>query len=163
MNLKSLTLSVCAFSAIGLLACMGNPGNVPSAPTPPAPTTVKGATATATIAAQQPGTTPTAAAQPTQPAGGGGNAAEGTTLFTAKGCIACHTIQSIPAARGTIGPELTKVGANSQIAGTLPMNDDNLKKWLKDPPAVKPGTVMPNLSLSDQEINSLVAFLKTLQ
>lgn len=169
MDLKRLTLSVCAFTAIGLLACASNPGNVPTAPTAPAATATRGTAPTATTAAQT-ATTPTAQAQATQPttqatqpAGGGGNVAEGTALFTSKGCIACHTVQSIPAARGTIGPELTKVSTNSQVAGTLPMSEQSIKTWLANPPGVKPGTAMPNLGLSPQEINNLTAFLLTLK
>ena len=37
------------------------------------------------------------------------------SLFSAKGCVACHTIQEIPSARGNIGPNLTDVG---RVAGT---------------------------------------------
>ena len=68
---------------------------------------------------------------------------------------------------GTIGPALSDIGdagKHPKIAGgNLDNNVDNLKKWLKDPPAVKPGTVMPNLNLSQSEIDSLVAFLQTLK
>lgn len=43
------------------------------------------------------------------------------------------------------------------------MSADNLRRWLKDPPAVKPGSRMPNLKLSDQDITDLVAYLQTLR
>ena len=66
---------------------------------------------------------------------------------------------------GTVGPNLSHLASKTAFVAdvNLPMNDDNLKKWLKNPPGVKAGTVMPNLSLSDTEINNLVAFLKTLK
>jgi cytochrome c1 len=35
--------------------------------------------------------------------------------------------------------------------------------WLHDPPAVKPGSIMPNLHLSDQQISQLVAYLESLK
>jgi cytochrome c2 len=34
-----------------------------------------------------------------------------------------------------------------------------LRKWLKDPAAMKPSTQMPNLGLSDEDIEDLIAFL----
>jgi mono/diheme cytochrome c family protein len=37
------------------------------------------------------------------------------SLFSAKGCVACHTIQEIPSARGNIGPNLSDLG---RVAGT---------------------------------------------
>jgi hypothetical protein len=44
----------------------------------------------------------------------------------------------------------------------------NLKAWLKDPPGRKPmapdqARGMPNLNLSDVQINALVAYLETLE
>ncbi|HEV8633244.1 MAG TPA: hypothetical protein VG370_03230, partial [Chloroflexota bacterium] len=82
---------------------------------------------------------------PTAAAGGGGQAAPvalpsgpGRGLFQAKGCPTCHTIAGL--SQGTIGPELTHVGSKAQIAGVAPMNHDELVKWLRNPPGMKPGT-----------------------
>ncbi len=36
---------------------------------------------------------------------------------------------------------------------------DFLRRWLRDPAAVKPRTTMPNLDLSDAELADLIAFL----
>jgi cytochrome c oxidase subunit 2 len=36
---------------------------------------------------------------------------------------------------------------------------DFLRSWLKDPAAVRPGTQMPKLRLSAEEIEALIAFL----
>ncbi|MSQ15727.1 MAG: c-type cytochrome [Dehalococcoidia bacterium] len=178
MNLKRLTISACAFAAIGLLACTGNPGTVPPAPTPPAPTAVGAAsTATAgaaqaqptatTAAAAQPSATTAASAQPTQTAasgGGAGNADTGKILVSSKGCIACHTIQSIPAARGTIGPDLSTIASRDKLSvGNLSFNDADLRKWLTNPPGVKADTLMPNLGLAAGEVDNLIAYLKTLK
>jgi cytochrome c1 len=35
-----------------------------------------------------------------------------------------------------------------------------VRQWLRDPSAVRPGTDMPNLRLSDEEIEALLAFLQ---
>ena len=53
-----------------------------------------------------------------------------------------------------------------EIGGT--MNVADLKAWLKDPPGEKPmapgqSRGMPNLDLSDQAIDELVAYLETLE
>ena len=37
---------------------------------------------------------------------------------------------------------------------------DNLAQWLKDPQAVKPGSHMPDLQLTDDQIRALVAYLE---
>jgi cytochrome c oxidase subunit 2 len=65
-------------------------------------------------------------------------------------------------AQGQVGPELTNFANNPQIAGVIENNEDNLRAWLEDPPAVKPGTAMPNLGLTPQQIDALVAYLYTL-
>jgi cytochrome c1 len=50
------------------------------------------------------------------------------------------------------------------IAGSVLDNTaDGLRTWLKDPPAVKPGSVMPNLGLNDHELDVLVAYLQSLK
>ena len=39
----------------------------------------------------------------------------------------------------------------------------DLARWLKDPPAIKPGSLMPDLKLSDAEVVALVAYLTSLK
>jgi cytochrome c oxidase subunit 2 len=89
----------------------------------------------------------------------------GKALVTQKGCGACHMIPGIPGAAGTIGPNLAGVASRTRIAGgAVPNNGpDDLKKWIMNPPALKPGTLMPNLSLTDDEATKIVAFLETLK
>jgi cytochrome c oxidase subunit 2 len=89
-------------------------------------------------------------------------AAKGAGLFLSKGCAGCHTINGFAA--GNVGPNLTHLKSRSVFAGALfQMNDVNLRRWLHDPPAEKPGSVMPNLNLSDSEVNQLIAYLDTLK
>ena len=38
---------------------------------------------------------------------------------------------------------------------------DFIRTWLKDPQALRPGTMMPNLRLKESEIEALLAFLQT--
>lgn len=114
---------------------------------------------------EQPSPTPIApiAQETSQGTLPGGDAEAGKVVFLSKGCTGCHTVQGIPEAQGKVGPELTHEASNSSIAGVLPNTEENLRKFLKDPAAVKPGTVMPNLALTDGEIEALTAFLRTLK
>jgi cytochrome c oxidase subunit II len=94
--------------------------------------------------------------------GEGSPAAEGLAAFNAKGCAGCHTVEGV--SQGKIGPNLTHLQSRSTFAGSIfPMNEDNLRTWLENPPAVKPGSVMPNLGLTEEEITQLIAYLETLQ
>jgi len=79
-------------------------------------------------------------------------------------CVGCHTVKGTTAA-GKIGPELTHVASQKSIAGGVlsPVDEANLTRWIKDPPAVKPGTKMPNYNLSDQQIHDIVQWLLTLK
>jgi len=98
------------------------------------------------------------ATPPTDP-----TAVEGGQLFQTRGCAACHTITGTPAL-GKIGPNLTHLASRSVIAGAvLENNAPSLREWLKDPPAVKPGSIMPNLGLNDHELDVLVAYLQSLK
>ncbi len=80
-------------------------------------------------------------------------AATGRALFAAKGCATCHVNDWAVAARGEccwdVGPDLTNYTNDPAF----------LRRWLADPPAVKPGTRMPNLNLAATEIEDLIAFL----
>jgi len=88
----------------------------------------------------------------------------GRELFISLPCAGCHTIKGTRAG-GKVGPELTYVASKPSIAGGLlsPVNEANLTKWIQNPPAVKPGTVMPKLDLSAEQITDLVNYLLTLK
>ncbi len=77
-------------------------------------------------------------------------------------CIACHAIQGI--SFGVLGPDLNHVGSRSTLAGGILDNTaENLAAWLRDPPAMKPGSLMPTIGLSEEEIAALVAYLRSMQ
>jgi cytochrome c2 len=73
----------------------------------------------------------------------------GQTLFVAKGCSSCHSHPAVAGSHSGPGP-------------TLPnhlLTADYLRRWLSDPKAVKPTTLMPNLTLKMNEVEALTAFL----
>jgi cytochrome c oxidase subunit 2 len=87
--------------------------------------------------------------------------AEGEKLFTAKGCIACHSLVAVNAPKGMVGPNLANVGARSYIAaGTLKNTDENLTRWIRDPQAIKQGVLMPTLPMTEAEARALAAYLR---
>jgi cytochrome c oxidase subunit 2 len=47
------------------------------------------------------------------------------------------------------------------IAGVLDNTPENMQRWLSNPSQVKPGTAMPNLSLTPDEVSKLTALLET--
>ena len=62
------------------------------------------------------------------------------------------------------GPDLTHVGGRRTIVGgLLENNPEQLARWLRNPPAVKPGSRMPNYQLTDEQIEDLVAYLGSLR
>jgi cytochrome c oxidase subunit 2 len=98
----------------------------------------------------------------------------GYDVFVGKGCIQCHTVRfedgdsNLVPDEAFSGPELTHFASRDVFAGAiLPEEDQSraaaLTEWLADPPMVKPGSFMPDLALTEQEINDLIAWLETLQ
>ena len=88
----------------------------------------------------------------------------GRELFFSLACVGCHTIDKTTA-QGKIGPNLTHLMSKKSIAGGAlsPVNEETLTRWVSNPPAVKPGTLMPNLGLSQQQVHDIVLFLQTLK
>lgn len=87
----------------------------------------------------------------------GGDPAAGEQLIVTM-CAACHTVEGTTA-QGVVGPELTNYWEHDTIAGVLENTPENLAAWLENPPAIKPGTGMPNMNLNETQILNLVAFL----
>jgi mono/diheme cytochrome c family protein len=87
----------------------------------------------------------------------------GALLFATKGCIGCHTHAAFPSARMQVGPELT--GLPLRAATRVPGLDAvaYIRQSLREPSAYRAATtntgVMPDLRLSDEDIEALSAFL----
>ncbi len=107
-----------------------------------------------------PGSTP-----PPKPSSIGGNPDNGKMMFQSKGCIACHTAAGVPGANGTIGPNLNGIGdaiKRPTLADGSTNTPEHIREWIMDPNSKKPGTMMPNLQLKQEEATDLTAFLLTL-
>lgn len=102
-------------------------------------------------------------AEPVPLPAAGGDPALGKRLMEQYQCGSCHAIPGVGAAVGTAGPPLDKFGRRSYIAGRIPNLPGPLAAWLVDPPAMKPGTTMPNLGVSSAEARHMAAYLITLR
>ncbi len=90
-------------------------------------------------------------------------ATEGEDLFMNGECINCHAVQGTDA-QSRVGPDLTHFASRDTFAGALfDTDEENLRAWLADPPAVKPGAKMPDYGLASDEIDALVAYLLSLE
>jgi cytochrome c oxidase subunit 2 len=94
--------------------------------------------------------------------------AQGKKLFTEKTCIICHSLSSVNAMKGQLGPNLAGIGTRKMIgAGWLPNTDDNLRQWIEHTQKLKPDVIMnskanPLPPISDDEAAALVAYLRTM-
>lgn len=87
----------------------------------------------------------------------------GRSVFMSNACIGCHRIEGTEAA-AAVGPDLTHVGSRTTIAaGLLENNPENLSRWIANPQKVKPGNLMPNMRLTDEQVTQLVAYLMSLR
>ncbi|MDC3033140.1 cytochrome c oxidase subunit II [Acidimicrobiaceae bacterium] len=90
---------------------------------------------------------------------------EGQQVYLNAGCTQCHVIDGVWDVQGEqIAPNLTHFGIRNVFAGAaLKNNPENLTKWLANPAQIKPGTFMPNLELTEREIEALIEYLGTLK
>jgi len=87
----------------------------------------------------------------------------GMQVVTQGQCAMCHTVRGT-AATGRNGPDLTHIGSRRSIAaGTLTMTRAHLQGWIAQPQAIKPGTMMPTITLSPADANAAAAYLESLK
>lgn len=81
-------------------------------------------------------------------------------------CMSCHQIAGLesPVTPQQPAPDLTHFGDRQTIAaGMLPNTPEELARWLRDPPAVKPGSKMPDYDLTEPQIEAMVEYLESLE
>ena len=74
-------------------------------------------------------------------------------------CHACHQIEGVVGPDTNVGPALVDWRTRRYIAGTLPNTPENLARWIVDPPGVSPGTLMPDLDVSEAHAREMADFL----
>ena len=95
----------------------------------------------------------------------GSLAAKGEEIYLNAGCTQCHVIDGIWDIQGDrIAPNLTHVASRHVLGGaSFNNNKEDLTAWLANPAAIKPGTFMPNLELTEEEIDALIEYLGSLK
>ena len=90
------------------------------------------------------------------------DADRGKKLFDEKGCIACHQLHG---KGGDVGPSLTtqvpEFPQGTWVGDKL--RGEWIYEWLKDPQAILPETLEPNLGMSDQQILDVTAYILSLK
>jgi cytochrome c oxidase subunit 2 len=100
---------------------------------------------------QQPAPTPT------------GLALQGQQIYKSQTCGSCHAIAGT-SSNGQVGPNLTHVASRATIGGgVLENTPENMRRWLANPQAYKPGSFMPNYNLSADQLQALTAYIETLR
>jgi len=90
-------------------------------------------------------------------------ASVGERVFRSTACVNCHTVSGTPA-KGKFGPDLTHLMTRDTIAaGAAPNTPETLRLWIKNPDAIKPGSKMPAMGLSDHDLDAVTAYLETLR
>ncbi len=89
------------------------------------------------------------AAQPASASAGGSQRPQ-PAMFAAI-CTACHMVGG---KGGSVGPALDQAYAR--------LSRDQMVAWLRDPQSIKPGTAMPKLPLSEDQLVELADYLQSL-
>jgi cytochrome c oxidase subunit 2 len=76
----------------------------------------------------------------------------GRRVFETTACVNCHAVGGT-VATGRFGPDLTHLMSRSTIAsGATENTTENLRLWVQNPDAIKPGSLMPAMKLSDADL-----------
>jgi cytochrome c oxidase subunit 2 len=98
-----------------------------------------------------------------EPAHQGSEVSQGRHIFETTACINCHAVAGT-VANGRFGPDLTHLMSRETIAaGAATNNPQNLRLWIRNPDAIKPGSLMPAMELNDKDLDALAGYLETLR
>jgi cytochrome c oxidase subunit 2 len=87
----------------------------------------------------------------------------GRRVFETTACVNCHAVSGTPAA-GRFGPDLTHLMSRHTIAaGAADNTAENLRMWIQNPEAIKPGSLMPAMQLGKSDLDALVHYMETLR
>jgi cytochrome c oxidase subunit 2 len=86
----------------------------------------------------------------------------GHDIFFSTSCVNCHTIRGT-GANGKVGPDLTHLMSRQTLGSGAGLNTpEKLRAWVRNPQGLKQGCYMPDMQLTDEEMDQLVRYLLTL-
>jgi cytochrome c oxidase subunit II len=89
--------------------------------------------------------------------------AEGRKIFEQTACINCHAVAGT-AANGRFGPDLTHLMSRETLgAGVVQNTPENLRRWIRRPDDFKPGSLMPPMGLTEQQLDAVTTYLASLR
>lgn len=74
-------------------------------------------------------------------------------------CDTCHVIDDMVGANTHVGPPLAAFYKRKFIAGILPNTPENLVRWIMEPQAVSPHTLMPDLDVTEPHARTMARYL----
>jgi cytochrome c oxidase subunit II len=87
----------------------------------------------------------------------------GRRVFETTACINCHAVGGTMAT-GRFGPDLTHLMSRDTIAsGAAANTTENLRLWIRNPDAIKPGSLMPPMKVTDADLDELVRYMASLR
>jgi cytochrome c oxidase subunit II len=102
-------------------------------------------------------------AEQKQPSADDLQARSGRAVFLSTSCVNCHAIQGTTA-NGSFGPDLTHLMSRQTLgAGAIANTEKNLKDWVRGPQRIKPGVLMPDMQLTENDLNQVIGYLTTLK
>ena len=87
------------------------------------------------------------------------DAVHGKAVIERVGCGSCHTIPGLRWPQGKVGPNLDGLAERALIAGKLPNEPDVLAAYIRNAPALVPGSGMPAMPVSEAEARDIAAYL----
>jgi cytochrome c2 len=88
-----------------------------------------------------------------------GDAERGREAIRRFECGACHVIPGVREARGRAGPSLEDFERRAYLAGHWPNEPAALIRFLQDPPALSPHTLMPAVGIDEATARDMAAYL----
>lgn len=86
----------------------------------------------------------------------------GQDLFFSTSCVNCHTIKGTQG-NGKFGPDLTHLMSRETLGSGAALNaPETLRNWIRNPQRLKEGCYMPDMQLTDEEVDQMVRYLRTL-
>jgi mono/diheme cytochrome c family protein len=78
-------------------------------------------------------------------------------------CHSCHRIEGVIGPESYAGPVLVDWSRRKYIAGEVPNTYENLVRWIREPQAMSPQTLMPDLNVSDDHARQMATYLMSLR
>jgi len=92
-----------------------------------------------------------------------GDPDRGKVALAQYACRSCHVVPGVTGSDTMVGRPLDGLGQRKFIAGSLPNNQANLVRWIRNPQSVDPESAMPAMGVTEQDALDISAYLLTLE